>query len=143
MEQRRFTDPQVRKEDLIDEPVLVVCPRCSACASVTPTRLVCTACTFVEERPNAHVSGWGGPYDPFFLQPLWLQADCGGHTLWAFHARHLDIIEEFVAAKLRERGHGDRGGLTMVARLPAWLTSAKHRDEVLRTISRLRAKLPA
>jgi hypothetical protein len=84
---------------------------------------------------------WGGQVDPFFRLPLWLTAECcGGHTLWAFNERHLDLLEAFVAARLRERGTGP-GGLTLVARLPTWLKRAKHRGEILRVIRRLRASL--
>jgi hypothetical protein len=84
---------------------------------------------------------WGGPVDPFFRLPLWLKADCcGGHTLWAFNERHLDLLEGYVAAKLRERGLGP-GGMTVVARLPTWLKSAKHRGEILRVIGRLRVSI--
>jgi hypothetical protein len=84
---------------------------------------------------------WGGPVDPFFGLPLWLQAGCcGGRTLWAFNRRHLDLLEAYVGAKLRERC-ASPGSSSMLARLPAWVKSAKHRDEVLRTISRLRSSL--
>lgn len=94
----------------------------------------------VPSEPHYHV--WNRPIDPFFHEPLWLRADCcGGNTLWAFHERHLDLLERFVAAKLRERGLGNRPGMTLVARLPAWITTAKHRDEILRTIAKLRATL--
>ncbi|MFE6613298.1 TFIIB-type zinc ribbon-containing protein [Amycolatopsis sp. NPDC057786] len=142
MDAPRFRDPQIRLRDLADEPILVVCPRCSRRASVTPERLTCVGCALARVRPAPDYSAWNGPIDPFFREPLWLRADCcGGNTLWAFHARHLDLIERFVAAKLRERGLGDRPGLTLVARLPAWMTAAKHRDEVLRTIAELRATL--
>lgn len=142
MDDPRFRDPQTRIEDLADEPILVVCPRCACRASVTVSRLVCPACGLVREDSRPDFRAWNRPVDPFFREPLWLRADCcGGNTLWAFHERHLDLIERFVAAKHRERGLGDRPGMTLVARLPAWMTTAKHRDEVLRTIVKLRATL--
>jgi hypothetical protein len=105
---------------------------------------VCRNCGHVRNWPgeakNAS-SHWGRPVDPYFRQPLWLRADCcGGQTLWAFNERHLDILESYVSARLRERG--EYVGMTMLARLPAWLKSAKHRTEILRTIGRLRASLP-
>ncbi|QFU91508.1 hypothetical protein [Amycolatopsis sp. YIM 10] len=53
--------------------------------------------------------------------------------------RHLDILADYVGARLRERA--ERPGLTMPARLPAWLKSAEHRAEILRVIGRLRASL--
>ena len=142
MNDSRFRDPQTRIEDLADEPILVVCPRCERRASVTVSRLVCPECSLVRENPRPDFRTWNRPVDPFFREPLWLRADCcGGHTLWAFHSSHLDLIERFVAATLRERGLGNRPGMTLVARLPMWITAAKHRDEVLRTIDKLRATL--
>ncbi len=79
--------------------------------------------------------------DPFFRVPLWLRAECcGGHTLWAFNRPHLDLLENYVAARLRERG-SIPASMSLVERLPAWAKSIKHREEVLRTIRRLRATL--
>ncbi|KFU79885.1 hypothetical protein SAMN04489729_5323 [Amycolatopsis lurida] len=142
MDAPRFRDPQTRIEDLADEPILVVCPRCAGRASVTPERLTCVGCALVRSSGPRLPRAWNRPIDPFFREPVWLRADCcGGHTLRAFHARHLDLIERFVAAKLRERGLGDRPGMTLIARLPTWMTTAQHRDEVLRTIAKLRATL--
>ncbi|EMD28868.1 TFIIB-type zinc ribbon-containing protein [Amycolatopsis azurea] len=141
MDAPRFRDPQLRIEDLADEPILVLCPRCGGRASVTASRLTCPACGLVREDPRPDFHAWNRPIDPFFHEPLWLRADCRGNTLWAFHERHLDLLERFVAAKLRERGPGDDPGMTLVARLPSWMTAAKNRDEVLRAITKLRATL--
>jgi hypothetical protein len=49
----------------------------------------------------------------------------------------LALLEDYVTARLRERGQA-RNRMTLVARLPRWLKSAKNRDEVLRAITRLR-----
>ncbi len=154
----RFADPGVSLYALAENAVQVVCPACQGRAEVAPwldgqprscysirwpRRLVCCACGHVRNWPGEAkrtVSYWGGPVDPYFRQPLWLQADCcGNRTLWAFDERHLDILEGYVGARLRERG--ERTGMTMLARLPAWLKSAKNRTEILRVIGRLRASL--
>ena len=105
--------------------------------------------TAVRRRPRCLVCGlskdgfpservFGVPVDPYFRLPLWLKADCCGKALWAYNAEHLNILESYVAARLRER-RASPGSMTMVARLPAWLKSAKHRDEILRGIRRLRS----
>ncbi|MBB4961780.1 hypothetical protein [Micromonospora polyrhachis] len=79
--------------------------------------------------------------DPFFQLPLWLKAECcGGHVLWAFNPAHLDLLADYVAARLRERGPVP-GRMSLVERLPVWLKAAKNRDEVLHVIGRLRASL--
>lgn len=155
----RFADPDVSLYALAEDVVHVVCPACRGRAEVAPwldeqprspysvwwpRRLVCRACghvrTWPSEADNA-TSCWGRPVDPYFRQPLWLRANCcGGQILWAFNERHLDILESYVGARLRERG--EYTGMTMLARLPAWLKSAKHRTEILRVIGRLRAALP-
>ncbi|GAB3146528.1 hypothetical protein GCM10027258_38360 [Amycolatopsis stemonae] len=156
MWQRQFADPGVTLYALAETAVHVVCPACGGRAEVVPwldgrarspyssrwpRRLVCRSCGHVRNWPGEAkhaISCWGGPVDPYFRQPLWLRANCcGNQTLWAFNERHLDILESYVGARLRERG--ERPGMTMVARLPAWLKSAKHRTEILRVIERLRA----
>jgi hypothetical protein len=83
--------------------------------------------------------------DPYFDLPLLLQTGCcGGKLLWAYNLDHLAFLEAFVAARLRERSDAVRAGdgyrrMSMVTKLPAWLKSAKHRDEILTRIVRLRA----
>ncbi|MFJ9591135.1 hypothetical protein ACIRS3_00090 [Streptomyces virginiae] len=158
----RFRDQREHKYgyDFLDE-VLVRCPRCDGCASVTPhlgipadelaagardlglpRRLRCAGCGFFTDR-KADSAVVDGPADFYFQRPLWLQASCCGHVLWAYNVRHLDLLEAYVAAKLRERGELVPGAPTsLVERLPTWLKTAKNRAEVLRTIRRLRSTLP-
>ncbi|MED7931315.1 hypothetical protein SMD20_44340 [Nonomuraea sp. LP-02] len=149
----RFRDRRERKYayDFVDE-VLVRCPRCDGCAVVLAhpealedagitdlrRRLRCGACGYVKDETVASAVV-GGPVDPFFRRPLWLRASCCGHVLWAYNVRHLDLLESYVAAKLRERGDVVAGApASLVERLPTWLKTAKNRAEILRTIGRLR-----
>ena len=155
----QFRDPLIRLEGLADE-ILVRCPACGECAIVlgrlgnpdyqpnrgdsrlvARRRLRCLACGLSKDAyPPERV--FGEPVDPYFQTPLWLQADCCGELLWAYNAAHLDLLESYVAARLRERGMVP-GSMSLVERLPAWLKSAKNRDPILRTIQRLRSTLPA
>jgi hypothetical protein len=106
-------------------------------------RLRCKECGFFKDETIASAV-IGGPVDPYFQRPVWLQGDCCGHVLWAYNVRHLDLLEAYVAAKLRERGELVPWAPTsLVERLPTWLKTAKNRAEVLRTIRRLRSTLPA
>ncbi|MEU8660875.1 hypothetical protein [Actinoplanes philippinensis] len=148
----RFRDPRVWLYSLAAEDIDVVCPRCSARAVVTtrpveglrvlswPRRFVCTACVSTASWPSADPSScWGGPEDPFFRFRLWRTAELrSGRILWAFNAAHLTLLEDFVGARLRERGPA-AGHMTMIARLPAWMKAAKNRDEVSRALARMRA----
>jgi uncharacterized C2H2 Zn-finger protein len=142
--------------------ILVRCPRCDRQASVVPDpnsavdrghlwlrrRLVCGSCGHTDEWAAPRIPGstgrsvpdFDGPEDPYFGLQLWLSADCRGHVLWAYNAGHLDLLHDYVAAQVRDRG--DRlGTMSLVERLPAWIKEAKHRDEVLKTIGRLRLSL--
>lgn len=147
----RFCDPRTHLYTLAMSDIIVVCPRCASAAVVRtrhdptthplscPRRLSCLRCAYSAVWQPPAASYWSGPLDPFFRQPLWLQAPCcGGNTLWAFNTEHLDLIDNYVRARLRERGH-DRAHASLLEKLPAWIKSAKHREEITRTIQRLRA----
>ena len=77
--------------------------------------------------------------DPYYGLPLWLQTRCCGSKLWAFNGRHLQVMKDYAAATIRERGVL-RVRTTLTA-MPKWFKSAKNRDEVLRCIGRLEKKL--
>lgn len=70
---------------------------------------------------------------------LWLQTPCRGHVLWAYDAEHLDFLERYVRAALREREPNRNAGLA--SRLPGWLKSAKNRHAVLAACATLRKRL--
>ncbi|MFD4671715.1 hypothetical protein ACFWNN_18410 [Lentzea sp. NPDC058450] len=77
------------------------------------------------------------------MPDLWLTTPCAGRTLWALNVAHLDLLESYVGAALREDPPASSvRRMTVLAKLPAWLKSAKHRDEVLRGLRRLRATVP-
>ena len=162
---KRGPSVQPRVEDFGDE-FLVVCPRCSACARVRDRgpdadpriRLVCPACAYTRQRKRAGsvfvyssspdvlpgAVAFGAAVDAFFRLPLWLQAPCCGETLWAYNARHLDYLEAYVGATLRERARGEHGwsNASLASRLPRWMLAAGNRDGVLRCIRGLRERLP-
>lgn len=151
----RFTDPGFKVYEFADE-VLVHCPACGGCALVlaglgecehrwirdreyTRRRLRC-GCGYTKDEFQ-DCQAFGGSVDPYFRLPLWLAADFRGRQFWAYNLAHLDLLENYIGAGLRERG-AVPGRMSLVARLPAWVKSAKHRDELLRAIRRLRASVP-
>ncbi|WP_328473059.1 hypothetical protein OHA21_11510 [Actinoplanes sp. NBC_00393] len=149
----RFRDATTRfyEYELTAEGIDVVCPRCSGHAAVIAQRVEgqpamfwsrrfsCTGCGHSARWPaEGRTSCWGAAVDPFFRLPLWLAAPCcGGHTLWAFNRTHLDLLDAFITARLRERNPGAYGQ-TLVERLPAWIKAAKNRDELRTVLARLR-----
>lgn len=130
--------------------VLVVCPRCSGRAVVHGqfpggARLTCSHCVLAQQSKPA--SRWGGPVDPWFSLPLWIQTRFGNQTLWAYNARHLSVLADFVSAEHRERGPtpvcpgGPRmSTMSMIEKLPHWMKSRKNRDRLLRSMEALEAK---
>lgn len=70
---------------------------------------------------------------------LWLQTPCRGRVLWAYDAEHLDFLERYVQASLREREPNRNGSLA--SRLPAWMKNAKNREAVLACCATLRVRL--
>jgi hypothetical protein len=148
--------------------VLVLCPRCAACAHLrwlsahherrgdrevrlAGHRLTCGSCghtadwlrEFSWQAPP--VIGPGPRLDGFGLD-VWLQVPCSGEVLWAYNEAHLRFLEEYVGADLRERwpdtneGWQDLGGLGR--KLPKWMLSAKNREAVLRGLAAMRERLP-
>ncbi|MEV6832949.1 hypothetical protein AB0N17_00170 [Streptomyces sp. NPDC051133] len=151
----RFRDPRSTEYDFLDS-ILVRCPRCDRVARVqrqphsaeprpfAPRRLVCRSCGLARVWAGRGIGPWSGSSGPaadaYFGVRLWLRRETRHGRLWAYDLAHLDLIRRFAGATLRERAPWYDTGqkLTLVARLPAWVTSAKNRDEVLRGVDRLR-----
>jgi hypothetical protein len=79
------------------------------------------------------------PVDPYFGFRLWLQTRCAGEVLWAYNAKHLVFLHDYVIASLRERR--PNANASLVSRLPKWLKRAQNRDAVLRAARRLATRL--
>jgi len=148
---RRFMDERRSLGDFTDK-LLVVCPGCGACAHVAPRepgqsalfdprRMVCPTCGHIKEwEQDAYdeKSGLTWSMDP----QLWLRIPCCGEVLWAYNWRHLQFIEDYVGAVLREHTRDPTHGWSnqsLANRLPKWLKEAKNREEVLKAIARLRS----
>lgn len=78
--------------------------------------------------------------DPSSGLRLWLSVPFRGRVLWALNADHLTFLENYVAAGLRETAPGNG---RLASRLPAWIKSAKNRDDIVRALARLRERLEA
>lgn len=155
MPQRYRSDD--RPLSAFNDEVLVACPHCGECALValhaleTPAkagmlrayrqaRFACTHCGRSAQR-DGYTLWKNGAFDPVFRLPVWLHASCRHGSLWAYNLRHLDEIEAYVSAALRERrAHAEHGwsNRAWTSRLPRWAMLAKHRQDVLRCIARMR-----
>ena len=151
LEKDRFRDNGEIIEEFIDE-FLVECPKCALMAKVVlandystekirlfaPRKLVCSNCGHIETCKPKKVF-IGNAKDWYFQRPFWLQLPCCGKLLWAYNLQHLDLLESYVSAKLRERKpHVNK---SVASRLPNWIKLAKNRGEILKAIGKLKEKL--
>jgi hypothetical protein len=136
-----------------DDPTLIVCPKCSRMAKVLlagnqpeegyRVKAICASCGFSREKVGNEQSFYWrdeDPSDSYFEYSLWLKVPCCGHSLWAFNRRHLRLLESYVDAELRERPKGDVDikNASIASRLPKWIKSAKHREQVSLGIQKLK-----
>jgi hypothetical protein len=148
----RFQDTGETLHSFFDER-LVVCPKCTMCAQISSvefedgraseTRVSCSACHYVSAWAGSRAVQYQfGQLDGLFGLSLWLQIPCCGQILWAYNARHLSFLEQYVAAKLRSRNvESGCSNRSLTSRLPVWIKSRKHRPEILKAIAILKAKL--
>jgi hypothetical protein len=151
-------DPPAKLPDHFRDRILVDCPRCGGLAIVTleedlgtehigwatdrahaPRRVVCTACALSRRQGRR---AWARPAMGL---PLRLFAESRHGALYAFNAAHLDYIESYVRDPLRREAVAPGGfrNRSIASRLPRWVKSAGNRDEVLKLIARMRARLAA
>ncbi|GCE31181.1 hypothetical protein KDA_66650 [Dictyobacter alpinus] len=163
-----FTDSGQTLEDFADT-MYVCCPKCHKRAyvkrmatdeemilangaddsgserfkrSFSSRKLSCLHCSYTRIW-RGNTRGGRGQYDWYFGLPLWLQIPCCGNILWAFNEEHLRFLERYVMAeqRLKFSAGGQIRNTTMASRLPAWIKSAKNRDEILKGIARLKKLL--
>ncbi len=148
----KFSDEGELTYEFGDE-FLIICPRCSGKARIfcieigseklnellfAPRKLICSNCVYRDEWNGGQIS-IGASFDWYFRLPLWLQISCCGKTFWAYNQKHLEFIENYVAAKIRTRKPNINKSLA--SRLPKWIKSAKNREEILKAIVKLKEKL--
>jgi len=102
-----------------------------------PVRLVST-CGWTVDAPLHWEPVRAEGTDPFFGLDLWWRAPFRDEVLWAYNAEHLAFLKAYVAATVRDREPKQNSSL--VSRLPKWIKSAKHRDDLLATITKLQAR---
>lgn len=132
--------------------VLIVCPRCEACAHVQPSgwqdaRVICESCGLFKEITGK--ARWSHGYEVrtgrerYSESKIWLQTLCCGNTLWALNGEHLAWLESYVGSELRTRNTNDGcRNSSFQSRIPKWISSKKNREQVMAGIQKLKAKLP-
>lgn len=127
-------------------------PRCSHCGTPLDRRdrptarhkegklFVSIRCDHCDETEDYPASPGSDPAAsrPYRLLRRHLETQVGGETLWVNNLVHLDALEDWLGAKVRERG--PQPGLTMMAKLPRWMKASTNRAKVLRGLAQLRER---
>lgn len=131
-----------------DHPILIECQDCGNCATLRKF-------VFPRDRKPALRLGecsclhcgrqWTISAGPDFVTsgPLWLRMPCHGNVLWILNRPHLEFMEQFIGAELREERMEERSSRRLSSALPRWMLAAKNRKDVVRCLGKLREKLEA
>lgn len=141
----RFQDENLVLSDLYTE-VWVVCPACAKKATAKSdleaktARLFCLHCGLNKEVTT--LIGTNANIDmaahTFFNANLWLKASFKNEVFYAYNEVHLEYLERYITATLRE--HKDRTHFTLLEKLPKFYHEAKNRDGLLKIIAKLKTK---
>ena len=133
----RFQDENLLLSDFYDA-VVVVCSSCAKKAIAKANfetkiaRLFCVNCGYNKEVPTAinQSSSVRMPANVFFDAVLWLQASFKNEVFYAYNIEHLNYLERYISATLRE--HKDRTHFTLLEKLPKFYHEAKNREGLLK-----------
>ena len=143
--QNRFQDENLLLSDFYDD-VFVVCPSCSKKAIATVNfkskiaRLLCIHCGFNKEIATSlsKETSLETAANQYFQVELWLKTAFKNDVFWAYNDKHLDYLERYISASLRD--HKDRTNFTLIEKLPKFYHEAKNREGLLKIIEKLKHK---
>lgn len=144
----RFADQNITLSHFQSE-VWVVCTACSkkAIAKVDYDKkvatLLCDSCGMNKKSTTeTSVMGIKGNWEMaahgYFKADLWLQHPFKNNVFIAYNGEHLNYLEQYIAADLRE--HKDRSHYTLLEKLPKFYHEAKNRKSLLAIIQKLHKK---
>lgn len=118
---------------------LGVRPRKNAPNLPTTTRTDCSRCG----TENEFELSWhpfqpaDQPRDPLFGCQLLLQKDLKQGSLYAFNKAHAQEYLSYIEANQRERQPANTGKRSFFTSLPAWIKSAKNRDDIAKALRQM------
>ena len=149
MTTNRFQDQNHRLTHF-EKEVWVVCPKCAKQAVAQlkeedkEARLNCKHCGYSKQK-TILVQYQEGKYavlkqaaHAYFDVELWFKAPFKNDVFWAYNPAHLEYLEDYISAKLRE--HKDRSHFTLLEKLPKFYHEAKNREDLLKVIEKLKVK---
>lgn len=105
-------------------------------------KLKCTVCNERKEfKPKIEevfefISDGNSRTERSFNAELWYQTTISGNVFWAYNLDHINYLQRYIRADLRERNSKVNGGGTMIARLPMFVKEAKNREKLLKIIEK-------
>ncbi|WP_443938432.1 hypothetical protein [Pedobacter sp. MW01-1-1] len=138
---KRFQDENLTLGQFMLEGSDVCCPSCSKIAhakvdfEAKKARLWCLHCGYNKEEATRNQQMAAHTY---FSATLWYQIPFKDDVILAYNLAHLNYLECYVAAYLRE--HKDRTHFTLLEKLPKFYHSAKNREALLKAIEKLKKK---
>ena len=142
-QQNLFQDENLILSNFYQE-VLIICPSCDKKAiaivnfETKIARLFCISCGYNKETSTAIVKN--GKIETaanyYFQAELWLQTPFKNEVFWAYNSKHLEYLEKYISATLRE--HKDRTSFTLLEKLPKFYHEAKNRKDLLKIIAKLK-----
>ena len=126
--------------------VYVCCPICKKCAVICKKGsekydyfgdeiLTCSYCGYLREGKHIFQNSTD--------LSLWLKVNCCGEILWGLNYEHLDYLEKYIGAQLRERKKSENGwhNQSIESRIPKWMKDSNNREEVLKSIKKLKSMI--
>lgn len=144
-QQERFQDQGKVLSDFYSD-VWVVCPACAKKArakaniETNTVRLNCLNCSYNREistKLSFNATIMMAAHD-YFGASLWLQLPFKNAIFYAYNGAHLEYLERYISANLRE--HKDRAHYTLLEKLPKFYHEAKNRPHLLKIITKLKLK---
>lgn len=106
-------------------------------------KIKCTVCNETKEfKPKieevSFVFAWDRSVvrEGFFNAELWYQNGFGKGFFWAYNLEHINYLERYIKADLRERNNNGSYNGTMISRLPKFVKAAKNRERLLKIIKK-------
>lgn len=143
----RFIDLKFVLNDFGND-ILVKCPKCNMCATATANyekyeaRIICKHCGFSKTSSGCVIENGKLKYRRtiiphlHFQLELWMKLPFRDNVVWALNYRHLDYMEKYISATLRESQ--DRTGFTLVEKLPKFMQYSRNRTPLLKIFQRMR-----
>ncbi len=116
------------------EKMKITCPHCQSTESYKPKYTKLPTTGYGMFYGESQKSG----KDCLFDAELWLAKKYKQNLFWANNYEHLEYLEDYIQAKIREPNEVMR--MSMIAKLPLFIKSKKNRNDLLKIIEQLKNK---